>query len=299
MSTAMKYDRLVNALPRLRPAHHDPAQPKYELHPLAEIFPPPSKVDLFQLAEDIRRAGGSAPILKSGDKIIDDRGRFEACKIAKVRIEFREWDGSDSLATTIARLNLPRVHLTESQRAAIAVPLADQISAENSAHRTAGLLKEKWKPQDSEKTAFAANPTVALKLGRWGNGSPNPEGRRGDEYERAAETAAQICHVSHAYVELAQKIRRESPSLFEDVRSGKLNLSPARIRLHPNSLLKKVSPSAGSGQALRRTANDELVILRTAFARCPSFRADGSISSSPIPRTTTARTITPIRPAIG
>ena len=122
MSTAMKYDRLVNALPRLRPAHHDPAQPKYELHPLAEIFPPPSKVDLFQLAEDIRRAGGSAPILKSGDKIIDDRGRFEACKIAKVRIEFREWDGSDSLATTIARLNLPRVHLTESQRAAIAVP---------------------------------------------------------------------------------------------------------------------------------------------------------------------------------
>ena len=215
-----------------------------EIHPLCNCIPGLPQAELDRLADEIHRIGRSAPFLTAGGKIME-RDRFLACKAAKVAIEFEPWDGFDSLVETIARLNLPRLYLTESQRAAVAVPISEQISTERSDRRTAGLLTEKWQRQATSeiasKTAFSANATVVLNLARRCNSPETQVGDSGSEYVRSVELAAQICHVSPAYITLAKSLRDESRDIFDMVLSGKLNLSQARLLASKNSRANQLS----------------------------------------------------------
>lgn len=243
-----------------------------DLHPLLQYLPDLPEHDLKAMVSDIARDGTTPPFLRTGGFIIDNRDRYLACKIAKVAVRFCEWDESGSLAETVARLNLPRLHLTDSQRAAIAVPIAEQITAENSA-RTSGLLRDKWRRQaDSEiasKTAIKENATVGLKLAPRGNGSESEAVGEGGDYSRASERAGNICHVSPAYVKIAQQIRRESSALFADVLSGKFNLSQARIQLHKNNSVKKL---VGNYEKLpRRKFIDDLIVTGDCLKVMPTL----------------------------
>ncbi|MGA3068110.1 MAG: site-specific DNA-methyltransferase [Tepidisphaeraceae bacterium] len=245
------------------------------LHPLVEQFPELPKGELALLAERIRDAGSCAPFLLAGGKLIDDRNRYAACILAGVRPEFRQWSQSplsieSSLAETAARLNLPALHLEESQRACIAVPIAEAISAENRAGQSRGLRrgKEGAKPP---KTAFPANPPVSLKLGSRGNAdckAPNDEGGR-DSYVKAAAKAAEICHVSRAYVEAAKKLRDDAPQLFHDVRLGKLNLNQARLAASKKSrcidLFKLAAPT-------RQERQGDLILLGDCLKIMPTLK---------------------------
>jgi modification methylase len=233
------------------------------LHPLVEIFPSLKDVDevaFFLTVEDIRRVGDTAPFLATRSEsgqwlVIDNRDRFEACKVAEVEVVFREWSSPDSLAETVARLNLPGARLNDSQLACVAVPIAERIKIENSDRQTAGLKRG----QESGKTAFLANPPVSPKVGSRGNGRAEGGETDGEAGKKAAEKAAKICHISRTYVEYAQKIHRESPSLFNDVRTGKLNLSEARLELSRKAFQKKISGTS-TGVA-RRKSSDELITV--------------------------------------
>ncbi len=205
-----------------------PSPEELEIHQFCDCIPGLAQEELNRLAEDIRRAGRTAPFLTAGGKIIE-RDRFLACKAAKVPVELEAWDGYDSLAETVARLNLPRLYLSESQRACVAVPLAEQISLENSARRTRGLKRG----QESDISAFLENPPVSLILGS--------RGKDGAAYVKSAELAAKICHVSRAYVELANKLREQSRDIFGMVLAGKLNLSQGRLLASKNSRADQLS----------------------------------------------------------
>jgi hypothetical protein len=59
--------------------------------------------------------------------LLDGRNRLLACELAGVKPEFREWeprDENDTAGAVIESLNLPRRHLSESQRAMVAAKLA-------------------------------------------------------------------------------------------------------------------------------------------------------------------------------
>src|ERR1700733_8806760 len=99
----------------------------YEIHPLADIFPMLEETDLKELAEDIKGKSLTAPITLYEGKVLDGRNRYRACDLAKVELrpdQFTQYEGDDALGFVVSK-NLPRRHLNESQRAAIAAEIAN------------------------------------------------------------------------------------------------------------------------------------------------------------------------------
>jgi len=235
------------------------------IHPLAEIIPGLPADEFARLVDHFRKIIGNVePILTSGafgngdsQKILE-RDRYLACKAAGVTLRFRPWDGNGSLAETVARLNLPRLHLTDSQRAAVAVPIAEQISAEQTATRLSGLRQ--GNSCFASKDAIPAIPSVVLKIARRASDRESAVGEGADCYDRARQIAANICHVSSAYVGLAAQIKRDLPEVFEHVRLGEVNLSVARILLQKNKSLRGLGPGAPGVENDRRKATDDLIL---------------------------------------
>src|SRR6476620_5362229 len=91
-----------------------------EFHPISNIFPLMGDDDLRQLAEDIKANGLKEPIWRYEGKILDGRNRWRACLLAGIEPQFRTYTGS-SPATFVLSLDLLRRHLTQSQKAAVAV----------------------------------------------------------------------------------------------------------------------------------------------------------------------------------
>ena len=94
-----------------------------KIHPVAELFPMLPKAELDELANDIRDNGLQIPIVVQGDTLIDGRNRMEACRIAKVKPEFKEYTGDDPVAFIIGA-NIHRRHLKPGQAAMIAEKIA-------------------------------------------------------------------------------------------------------------------------------------------------------------------------------
>jgi hypothetical protein len=74
------------------PASQDAAM--IRSHPTADLFPLLDDVELAQLARDIHQNGLRDPIVLHPDgSILDGRNRYHACLKAKVKPEFKTWDG--------------------------------------------------------------------------------------------------------------------------------------------------------------------------------------------------------------
>ena len=98
-------------------------------HPIAELFPLMDADQLKELASDIKSNGLQEPIILLDGMILDGRNRFDACKIAGVRIEntaewFETFSGEDPLGYVLSH-NLLRRHLTTAVRAEIAAKIAN------------------------------------------------------------------------------------------------------------------------------------------------------------------------------
>lgn len=183
-----------------------------QFHPVADLFPLLDKVELRDLADDIRERGLREPIwLHPDGRVIDGRNRYRACLAAKVEPRTRTYDGTeDELISFVVSLNLKRRHLTPSQRAALAVDL-EKLYAE----------------QAKERQREAAEQTNA-KLGRGETLAPSVEqASKGRRAPTAAEKAAKDLHVGKSNVHKAKKLATDEPDLFEEVKTGKKDLAKA------------------------------------------------------------------------
>jgi len=97
----------------------------YEFHPLANIFPLIEGQAYSDLMADVQRNGVLSPVWLYDGKILDGRNRYRAARAMGVKFETRDYIGIDP-ASFVVSLNLHRRHLTESQRAAVAVKLANR-----------------------------------------------------------------------------------------------------------------------------------------------------------------------------
>lgn len=92
---------------------------QYEVHPLAEIFPPLSDQDLSDLSANIAANGQRLEIVLLDGRILDGRNREAACIRAGVHPRYRDYDpasdGEDPLEF-VWSMNFGRRHLTFEQR---------------------------------------------------------------------------------------------------------------------------------------------------------------------------------------
>jgi ParB-like nuclease domain len=97
----------------------------FSVHPAADLFPLMPDDELDELAEDIKNHGQQNPIVLSVDgQLLDGRNRVIACERAGVEPKTRTLTGGDPVAFIIS-MNLKRRHLDTSQRAMIAVGIAN------------------------------------------------------------------------------------------------------------------------------------------------------------------------------
>lgn len=104
------------------------AVPELALHDLCKIIPPHTEAMFMELTEDIANNKLQVPITTYEGKILDGRGRYNACVfLAKNGHEtgFRTtvYTGPDPRRYVVS-INVKRRHLNESQRALIAAQLA-------------------------------------------------------------------------------------------------------------------------------------------------------------------------------
>ena len=96
---------------------------KYDIHPVAALFPLIEGEAFAALVADIKENGLLEPIEYQGNTIIDGRNRLLACEAAGVVPQYSELPKSVDPVKHILQRNIHRRHLTNAQRAAIAAEL--------------------------------------------------------------------------------------------------------------------------------------------------------------------------------
>ncbi len=102
-----------------------------EFHPLADLFPLMSETEFDGLCTDIAANGLREAIWTHEDMIVDGRNRYNACRKLGIDPAYRKWNEEGSLVSFVVSLNLNRRHLSESQRAMVAVKIANLEKGDN------------------------------------------------------------------------------------------------------------------------------------------------------------------------
>jgi hypothetical protein len=98
---------------------------KFEIHPVANIFPAMSDQAFRELVADIEANGQREPIwLDTEGRVIDGRHRVRACDLLEREVLTETYEGDDPLGFAVSH-NLHRNHYSESQRAMVAAKLAN------------------------------------------------------------------------------------------------------------------------------------------------------------------------------
>lgn len=170
-----------------------------ENHPIADIWPMMDEDHLFSLSCDIRENGLLNPIWVYEEKILDGRNRFRACEMCGVKPVFKEFTGDNPVAFVFS-MNSERRHLTSGQKAAIAVEIKPR-------------LEEEAKKRQVRKCLNSVSQKIVEQ---------NPNETRSDTQ------AAKITGSNREYVTQAEKIKNTAPSIFDDLKAGKITMQEAK-----------------------------------------------------------------------
>lgn len=202
------------------------------IHEVASIFPLLEGEDFDELVEDIREHGLREPIVRVWEEvkgirdplILDGRNRLRACEVARVRPEFRNYEGDDPIAYVLS-LNLSRRHMNESQRAMVGARVKPLFESEAAKRRAA--------TQNNDRGAAARAQ------------QPSPEKNAAG---RARDKAGAKLSVSGRSVQYAETVLRQAaPEVVKAVESGRLAVSAAAqlSRLCPEKQLTVLDRSKG------------------------------------------------------
>jgi site-specific DNA-methyltransferase (adenine-specific) len=223
-----------------------------QTHPIADLIPSMSEEEYRGLIEDIKVNGLIDPIYLFEGRILDGRHRYRACLELRIEPRFEEYQGDSPVAFVISR-NLKRRHLTESQRAALAVELLPYIEKEARERQIkAGKEGEKYGVLGGRGIKKGSNEynEKVLQLSEQDtqgsenqNDSTDDESHTGDNGEkplggnlpprgfgegRSTEIAAKLVDSNSKYVKTAKKLSQQAPEVFEAVKEGKVNLAQAK-----------------------------------------------------------------------
>jgi len=168
---------------------------KYDFHEYANLFPMMDDNTFNSFVTDIKNVGLHDKIIMIyEDKILDGRNRYRACQVLNIEPDFKKYIGRDPLGYVLS-LNLERRHLTESQKATVAVEILPLIEME---------AKKR------------------MSMGGKGVERIPPLNQR-----KSRDDAAKVVGVNPHYVSDAKKLKKEEPELFEKVKKGTITLPEA------------------------------------------------------------------------
>ncbi len=174
-----------------------------DFHSYCTMWPEMAEDEFDGLRDHIKEHGLQDLVITFNGQIVDGRHRAMACKDLDIPIDCEEWDGTEEeLYHYVVGENLKRRHLSQSQRAMIAVDVERRLAKE---------IK-----QSPKQSAFT-------------NISKTPEG--GKSGRNAHAEAAKEAGVSTAYVTAAKKIEAVDPVTAKKVKDGELTLPEAQKAL--------------------------------------------------------------------
>jgi hypothetical protein len=193
----------------------------YKIHPFAMKFPEMCGGEYAALKADIRQNGQKVPIIKQDDLILDGRHRLRACRELDLEPLIAEWDGDGAPIAFIASMNLHRRHLTESQRAKIAVEM----------HKTGKSAATQTADESSQKPITLAEAAEIMHVG-----------------ERTVRDAKFVLeHGTPLEIDAVEKGEAAVSTLAGEIRSGK----PAKER---GAARKKKDAPANKATTAPKTA---------------------------------------------
>lgn len=167
---------------------------RYDIHPIAGMFPAMSPEEYTQLCEDVKRNGLQKKIVIHEGKILDGRHRYQACLETKTTPLFEAYRGKDPLGYAISA-NLRRRNLDQSQRAICAAKI---------------------------KSFFEEAAQERMKLGK----SPDPKDNL--PYGQVRDQAGALMGVSGKSVDRAAKVIEDgAASIVKAVEDGEVSISDA------------------------------------------------------------------------
>ena len=189
-------------------------------HKAANLFPLIPESDLDDLVDDIRENGLLNSIILFEGSVLDGRNRALACKKAGIKPHFTEWtqDGVSPVAWVISQ-NLHRRHLTDDQRAAIALD-------------TKPLLGAEARQRQQEAGKRFGNGKVALDETVHSYSKP-----------RVREELANRFDVSQYRVQAIQKIKETDENVFQEVKAGTLSIPDAERKLNLKDRMRGITSS--------------------------------------------------------
>jgi hypothetical protein len=206
----------------------------YDFHPIADLFPLMEGAEFDELVADIKAMNGlHQPIALLGDKILDGRNRYRACKAAGVRPNFTHLPAVDPL-TFVISANLHRRHLTaEQKREVIAKLLKAQPEKSDREigktakvdHKTVGTARAmlegrgeiphvetrtdtKGRKQPAKKKNSAAKAIARLRKAREYREAKEKREREAAAAEDRADIAAHEAEAEQIAIDLLKQIDR-------------------------------------------------------------------------------------------
>jgi len=204
---------------------------EYEIHELANLLPMLTPEELQSLASDIKVNGQRFAIIRWRGKIIDGRNRLYACGIAKVAPKIVDKDDAlpdeKAVMDFIMSANFERRHLNASERAIIG---NEMRKLQEEMLKKIAVVPPETKPTEEAEQSGEVEET------KESDESEEPEEKKlpRDKTKRVAKMAARA-GTSPAYVHEAERIERESPEKYKEVKDGKKTISQARKEIKEES----------------------------------------------------------------
>lgn len=174
-------------------------------HEAANLFPILSGQELQELAADIKENGLINPVVLLDEKVLDGRNRLLACKKSEVSPVFTHFvQNGVSPVQLVISMNLKRRHLSNGQRAAVAVEAKPLLASEAKKNQKLGGYSERFLKN--------VKPLVS-------------------EPVHVDKEIAKQFDVSQGYVYAAQKIKDKDDKVFQKVKSGELSIPEANKEL--------------------------------------------------------------------
>lgn len=193
-----------------------------QIHPAAAVFPMLDDDDLAALAADIRANGLMHPIVLNDDGVlIDGRNRLAACRLAGVEPTFATYDPPDLLAFIVSE-NVNRRHMGQGAKA-MAVTQAIREQEKNRGHH--GVSQRHLRSLVGVGEQAMERASIVHKY------APDLVNRviAGESLDDAYVVAVNRKQQGDQDARTLRQIRRDFPSLAEQVDRGELTIPEAEV----------------------------------------------------------------------